>query len=114
MKKTVENRIKFITELLPYLDDRPLTEELLVELGFVKEHCYDPITESKYIYYMYETDEHEPSLYAEKDVDWVVRLTGYDHIRESPYWDTYGSVKMLIICLQGDRPNDPNSPVVLT
>ena len=105
MKKTIENRIKFITELLPAVRaERPLTEELLVELGFVKEHCYDPITESKYIYYMYETGEHEPSLYADKDVDWVVRLTGYDHIRESPYWDAYGSVKMLIICLQGDRP----------
>ena len=99
MKKTVE-----ITELLPYLDDRPLTEELLVELGFVKEHYYEPIAESKVIYYTYETGEHEPSLYADCDVNWVVMLSGCDHIEESPYWDTYGTVKKLMICLQGDRP----------
>ena len=109
MKKTVENRIKFITELLPYLDDRPLTEELLVELGFEKHITDDLDDGSEFVYYTwsYKYSLNVPLLIADNDNDkWEVLISGCEHIGESPYWDTYGTVKMLMICLQGDKPKE--------
>jgi len=92
-----------IEELIPYLDERPLTGELLVELGFEKVVSVDSVDNSSYTYYVYHHEsDNVPSLYADLDEKWVVRLTHYDHITESPYWDTYGSVRMLMICLLGD------------
>jgi len=89
-----------ITELIPYLDERLLTEELLVELGF--ERHTDEMDGSSYTYYTYGSNN-KPRLYAHtNDGKWVVSLQNYAHIAESPYWIYYGSVKMLMICLQGD------------
>ena len=95
-----------IAELIPYMDERPLTEELLLELGFEKCESHDDVDNSDYTYYVWNhQNDNVPNLYADEDNDkWVVRLTHYDHITESPYWDTYGTVKMLMICLQGDAP----------
>jgi len=96
-----------ITELIPYLDERPLTSELLEELGFKKHDSIDTVDDSTYTYYTWNYyNANSPSLYADIDDEgntWKVRISNYDHLTESPYWNTYGTVKMLMICLQGDR-----------
>jgi hypothetical protein len=99
--KTVE-----LEELIPWTDERPLTEELLLELDFERCESHDEVDNSDYTYYVWNhQNDNLPNLYADVDDEghaWQVRLTHYDHITESPYWNTYGTVKMLMICLQGD------------
>jgi len=100
-----------IEELIPYLDERPLIPELLEELGFKKCESVDVVDDSTYTYYTWNYyNANSPSLCADVDEkhNWEVRLSHYDDLTESPYWNTYGTVKMLMICLQGDR--EPISP----
>ena len=104
IEQLTETRTVAIEELIPYMDERPLTEELLLELGFERCESHDEVDNSDYIYYVWNHQNNNvPSLYADFENDkWVVRLPNYDHITESPYWNTYGTVKMLMMCLQGD------------
>jgi len=97
-----------VAELMPFLDDRLLTEELLIELGFEEVVAEDLVDKSKYTYYTYnEGSENVPSLYADKENGkWEVRLNQYDHLTESPYWVTYGGVRMLTLSLIGEG-NEP-------
>jgi len=114
IEQLTNSRPVAIEELIPYLDERPLTEALLAELGFEKRKSVDVVDDSTYTYYTWNYyNANSPSLYADidniiREDSWMVRLTHYDDITESPYWNTYGTVKMLMICLQGDR--EPISP----
>ena len=97
-----KNIIFEITELLPYLDERPLTEELLLELDFEKMTIIDK-HEGDVIYY-HTIHQQNPVLIADLwNGKWEVRMQEFEQENDS-MWNTYGTVRMLMICLQGDAP----------
>lgn len=81
-----------LTKFSDFLDQRPLTDETLEELGFEKE---EDGWHSKRIHFI--------DLQAEFiDGEYWVYLD--DYLEEgTPRWKTVGSVKMLIEALKGDE-----------
>ncbi len=74
----------------PFLDDRPLTNETLTELGFEKD-------EDSGYYGLYVMNGTEV-LYSDNEYNVV-----FPHTQGDIKWKTGGSVRMLIEALEGDE-----------
>ena len=80
----------------PFLDDRPLTNETLTELGFEKKG----IKGMEYWQYEYADDNY---LVAKRDPNYAVPyVCGIEYV-DKPICKTVGSVKLLIEALKGDE-----------
>ena len=100
IEQLTETRTVAIEELIPWTDERPLTEELLLELDFEKMTIIDK-HEGDVIYY-HTTHQQNPVLIADLwNGKWEVRMQEFEQENDS-MWNTYGTVKMLMMCLQGD------------
>ena len=82
----------------PVKDDRPLTDEILKELGFEKQ-------EQSWEWVMKDV-MNDSGLFADKNNngEWIVAFDfPMDALLPIPKWKTVGSVKMLIEALKGDE-----------
>jgi len=92
-----------LTELIPYLDDRLLTEELLIDLGFERfGEGIDARYRTTFPHQTLFAKMINPLMGLDSVYRWVVQIRGYERDGDS-YWSTYGTVKMLLICLRGDN-----------
>ena len=98
--KTVE-----LEELVPYMDERELTDEVLEELGFTRVDMTKEETGEDEDWYCYELDLFPDDNYNDlallsddNNKTKVVRLFPYD----KPEFKTAGGVKTLLMGMQGE------------
>ena len=88
----------------PFLDDRPLTEETLKELGFEdlcggNPHLYDILKVKNHTLYSWILPEY---LWKTECANFIA-IHGDNFKKGDAVWKTVGSVKMLIEALKGDE-----------
>lgn len=98
--KTVE-----LEELVPYMDERELTDEVLEELGFTRVDIPKEETGEDEDLYCYELDLFPDDIYNDlhllsdtNNETKVVKLFPY----EKPKFKTAGGVKTLLMVIQGE------------
>ena len=98
--KTVE-----LEELIPYMDERELTDEVLEELGFTKVDMTIEETGADEDFYYYELELFPNDINGDltllsddNNKTKVVKLFPYD----KPEFKTAGGVKTLLMAMQGE------------
>ena len=98
--KTVE-----LTELIPYMDDRELTDDVLEELGFTKVDMTIEETGEDEDFYYYELELFPEDKYndiallsSDNNETKIIKLFPYD----KPEFKTAGGVKTLLMGMQGE------------
>mgnify|MGYP006865043850 CR=1 FL=1 len=94
-----------LEELVPYMDDRELTDEVLEELGFTRVDMTKEETGEDEDWYCYELDLFPDDNYNdlallsyENNETKVVKLFPY----EKPEFKTAGGVKTLLMAMKGE------------
>ena len=110
MEKETVGKIEQLTtvelnELVPYADDRELTDEVLEELGFKKIVMTSEETGNDEDFYYYELELFPEDKYNDlallsddNNKTKVVKLFPYD----KPEFKTAGGVKTLLMAMQGE------------
>ena len=101
--KTVE-----LTELIPYMDDRELTDEVLEELGFTKvdmtiEETGDDEDSYYYELNLFPEDKCSGDLALLSDTNNETKVVSlYPYENPGPEFKTAGGIKILLMAMQGE------------
>ncbi len=94
-----------LTELVPYADDRELTDEVLEELGFTRIDRTIEETGADKDYYYYELELFPEDKYndiallsSDNNETKIIKLFPYD----KPQFKTAGGIKTLLMGMQGE------------
>jgi hypothetical protein len=98
-----------LEELVPYMDERPLTEEVLKELEFQKIMISETDPDQDYPVYYWSRDIPLTNMtlitncaHEAKEGNYTAEL--FEHMG-APVWYTAGGIKMLLLGLSGeDKP----------
>tara|TARA_Y100000034_G_scaffold52550_1_gene64550 strand:- start:46 stop:381 length:336 start_codon:yes stop_codon:yes gene_type:complete len=98
--KTVE-----LTEFVPYMDERELTDEVLEELGFKRSVMTVEETGAEEDFYYYELNLFPEDRYndiallsSDNNETKIIKLFPY----EKPQFKTAGGIKTLLMAMQGE------------
>ena len=107
MKKEqlTETKVVELTELIPYMDDRELTDEVLEELGFVRTEMSIEETDGDTDFYFYHLELFPDDKYNDlalisddNNETKVVKLFPHD----KPEFKTAGGIKTLLTGMKGE------------
>ena len=98
---TKETKTVELTELIPYMDERPLTDEVLEELEF--ERINQDEGDEPFYYYSFD-------LFPDDDYNDLTLMSGDDNITQEvtlfpydkPVFKTAGGIKTILMGLQGE------------
>ena len=105
MSKTEQLPVIELTEIMPYMDERELTDEVLEELGFTKVDMTIEETGADEDFYYYELElfpndiNGDLALLSDTNNETkVVKLYPY----EKPEFKTAGGIKTLLMAMKGE------------
>ena len=101
VEKTIE-----LTELIPYMDDRLLTDEVLKELGFDRtdipeeETGGDPLHYWSYEFHIEKLPNNMCLITHDVDKNGHYTVSFFDY--KTPLWKTAGGIKTLLMAMNGE------------
>ena len=108
MSKTEQLPVIELTEIMPYMDERELTDEVLEEIGFTKVDMTIEETGADEDFYYYElelfpNDSINGDLALLSDTNNETKVVSlYPYENPGPEFKTAGGIKTLLMAIQGE------------
>ena len=106
MSKTEQLPVIELTEIMPYMDERELTDEVLEEIGFTKVDMTIEETGEDEDFYYYELElfpDNINDLALLSDTNNETKVVSlYPYENPGPEFKTAGGIKTLLMAMQGE------------